>query len=102
VWVEAPALETGAVIEALSCGRFYSSTGVRLDGIALENGRYEVTVGEEVDLERILWIGRWGEILEETHSRRSRLCLEGRRGPVRAKILSRDGGVAWTQPVFAD
>ncbi|MBL8811678.1 MAG: hypothetical protein JNM43_16020, partial [Planctomycetaceae bacterium] len=47
VVVLAQTLEPDALVDSLEAGRFYSSSGVKLDRIACHNGQFEVQVAAE-------------------------------------------------------
>ena len=48
-----------------------------------------------------LFIGREGRVLSAVHGTEPAYTLRGDEGYVRAKVLSSNGGWAWTQPLWA-
>ena len=90
VMVEAEALESDAVVEAMASGRFYSSTGVFLGGLT--------SSADEVSL-KIRQRGA-SPFLTRFIGREVAYRPTGDEGYIRAHVMSSDGWQAWTQPVF--
>ena len=97
-WVVArvPELTQQAILEALSKGDFYASTGVELvdhsfDGKEL---RVQAKPGQKY---LIRFIGKWGSILQETVGDSAAYKITGNESYVRCKVIADDGTAAWTQ-----
>lgn len=102
VVVRAPALEPAAIARALDEGRFYSSTGVELEDIAVTRDRLEIRIRPTHAhfRYRTVFIGAGGRVLQETTENPAVFTLRGPEPYVRAKVFGSDGSVAWVQPVF--
>lgn len=115
VMVQSNELSAETIITAMEAGQFYSSTGVSLENIKLENNVYSLQIrGEEgVNYTTQFWGvkqgGDRGELLAETTGAEASYTLSGDEVFVRAKVISstlqpnpfREGDreKAWTQPV---
>ena len=115
VMVQSNELSAETIITAMEAGQFYSSTGVSLENIKLENNVYSLQIrGEEgVNYTTQFWGvkqgGDRGELLAETTDAEASYTLSGDELFVRAKVISstlqpnpfREGDreKAWTQPV---
>ncbi len=100
VYVQAPALEPRALVEALERGAFYSSTGVELAVVEATSVAVRVEVKPATASKyRIQFIGRDGRVLREVAHSSATYEFKGDEGYVRAKVLESNGAVAWTQPV---
>jgi hypothetical protein len=100
VYVQAPALDPRALVEALEQGRFYSSTGVELQAVEATGTGLRVAVRPTTFSKyRIQFIGRGGRVLHEAAATDARYAFAGDEGYVRAKVHESNGAVAWTQPV---
>lgn len=106
VVVRAPALEAGALMEALEAGRFYASTGPELDDVVVSPQRIEVHIRPRGDFRWTTeFVGDGGRILARTGDNPAVFDLDSAQGPltyVRARVVSSRGDVAWVQPVFVD
>ena len=101
VQVRAPALEAGALMEALEAGRFYASTGVELDDVVVTSERLEVHVRELGDFRyRTEFVGAGGEVLARSTQNPATYTLAADEPYVRAKVIDSGGAAAWVQPVF--
>jgi hypothetical protein len=101
--VLAPALEAGALMEALEAGRFYASTGVELADVVVEGNRLEVHVAPRGDFRyTTTFIGEGGRVLAGSWENPAVYELIEDVGYVRAKVVDSGGHVAWTQPVFVE
>ena len=117
VWTYAAERSTGAVLEALASGRFYSSTGPALDELRVDEAAVEVSCSP---CSRItLCTGRkrgtsvssgpsgyWygGEILAESDDgeiTRARLDRPPRTRFGRLELVDRYGRKAWTNPLWS-
>lgn len=115
VQVNADSLSTGALIEAMEAGHFYSSTGVELSHLSFDEGVLRLEVAQESGVEyEIKLVGvRDGSSAIDVISEEPGSSLEFEVGAdwqfVRAKITSskahenpvaeNEMEVAWTQPV---
>ena len=97
-WVTARVSELSprAIAEALSKGDFYASTGVELADYHCDGKvfRVEAKAGKKY---LIQFIGKWGQILQETDGTSAAYQITGRESYVRCKVIASDGTAAWTQ-----
>ena len=101
VMVEADALETEAVVEAMSAGRFYSSTGVFLSELSASADEIALKIRQSSDsLFVTRFIGTDGKVYGERVGREVSYRPTGDEGYVRAHVFSSNGLQAWTQPTF--
>jgi predicted metal-dependent phosphoesterase TrpH len=85
------------VMEALTHGRFYASTGVDIRRIAI--GPDTISV-QAPNAQRIRFIGAWGRLLHEADDCEAGFRIGGREGGyVRVECLGRGGRCAWSQPI---
>lgn len=103
VVVEAARRTERAILQALEAGRFYASTEVFLRRYTVGGGRVRVQVEP---LREILYtielVGWGGDVLARRHGTEASFRLRRRGGPVRVRVRSSNGGLAWCQPIFAD
>jgi hypothetical protein len=100
VYVQAPALEPRALLEALEQGRFYASTGVQLEAVEATPAGVRVTVKPTgLSKYRIQFIGPAGRVLAEVPGPDASYAFTGDERYVRAKVFESTGAVAWTQPI---
>lgn len=101
VMVRAEDRSAGAILGAMERGDFYASTEVIIDRIDVEREAIAPAVRVERDyLYTTQFIGAGGRILARIHGPAPVYHPRGDEGYVRAKVLSSNGGVAWTQPAF--
>jgi hypothetical protein len=101
VMVEGEALEADAVVEAMAQGKFYSSTGIYIEKLAASPDEIKLELRPKRDLIQVTqFIGKDGEVLQETVGTEASYRPTGNEGYIRAAIRSSDGLQAWTQPVF--
>ncbi len=88
-----------AVLDALKEGRFYASTGVVLEEIAVEDGYYRVraTNAKEMRL-----ISLHGEVVEHVVGNMASFSLHKARKYARVEAIGETESRAWTQPVFLE
>ena len=99
--VRAEALEVEAILDGLSHGRFYSSTGVELDDLDQSAEAVSLSVRTERDfIYTTAFIGRGGKVLHESTGPEASYEPSGEEGYVRAVVRSSSGTKAWTQPVL--
>ena len=100
-WVQVFATEPSrpAICQALALGRLYSSTGVTLKRIVVNDDAYAVYPADPaVDIE---FIGEGGRVLQRGKAGRdgaARYQLTGDETYVRVRATSAEGKHAWTQP----
>ncbi|MBK7859767.1 MAG: CehA/McbA family metallohydrolase [Archangiaceae bacterium] len=112
IMVRASELSARALGEALQRGDFYATTGVVLERYEVAGGSIRITLsdrtrdlgwsrpGANPQLYRTEFIGKSGRVLASDESLQPSFVLTGAEPYVRARIVSSDGLVAWTQPVF--
>ncbi|MGI5861596.1 MAG: PHP domain-containing protein [Myxococcales bacterium] len=90
--------EAGAIRAALERGDFYSSTGLLLERVAVEDGRYLIETRDEATTS---FVTDNGAVLLESTGTSASLDLARVTGSyVRARVRDANGRTAWTQPVF--
>jgi hypothetical protein len=103
VHIRASSLSEATVLEALSKGDFYASSGVELASVSAERGELAIDIVQQYDLAyRTTFIGRCGEVLDVVDGVEPRYAARGHEGYVRARIDDSDGLAAWVQPLFLD
>jgi len=103
VMVQAPALEAGAIMEALEEGRFYASTGVVLDDVLVSDHRLTVRIRPRGSFRyTTTFIGTGGRVLGTAFGPEAVFDLQGPEAYVRARVEDSGGAVAWIQPVWVD
>ncbi len=101
--VLAPALEAGAIMEALESGRFYASTGVLLEEVRIRSNQIEIRVRPRGNFRyTTTFIGSGGRVLKTVYGPVAEFDLESPEPYVRAKVVDSGGAVAWVQPVFVE
>jgi hypothetical protein len=100
IQVAADSLTPESICDALRQGRFYASTGVEIQSITMERDaiRLKLTPG---DYETV-FSGVDGVELMSASGSNPAYRPRGGEVYVRATVTSRDGGMAWTQPVYID
>ncbi len=98
-WVRVRASRDGAAIRAaLERGDFYSSTGVELSRLEVEDGWLELAVTAATPLASFQFIGSGGNLLAEVRGRGARFRLAAASDYVRVVVTDDQGRHAWTQP----
>jgi len=93
-----PERTRASVVDALANGRFYSSTGVHITSVTVEDGAVHV---EAPDAQRICFYGQWGCLVHREDGSAVTYKAGGREGNyVRAECWGQGGRCAWTQPIF--
>jgi hypothetical protein len=87
-----------AILDALSAGRFYASTGVTLNRSEVDNDELVVSVESDANHTYVIEFIEQGKVVSTENG------LSGRRqiprdGYVRAVVTRDDGKKAWVQPV---
>ena len=99
--VQAEALEVEALLEGMSHGRFYASTGVELAELDQSPESISLRVAAEMDfIYTTAFIGHGGKILQESTGPEASYEPNGDEQYVRAVVRSSGGTKAWTQPVL--
>jgi len=99
-WVSVRASRDGAAIRAaLERGDFYSSTGVELSRLEVEDGWLELAVTAATPHASFRFIGSGGNVLAEVRGRGARFRLAAASDYVRVVVTDDQGRHAWTQPV---
>lgn len=86
-----------SLLAALKEGRFYASTGVSFERIAIEGETFAVVAP---DADEIRFVSRFGKVLAFVDGREGRYEITGNEQYVRAEAYGRAKTAAWTQPVF--
>lgn len=91
--------DRGAIIEALKAGRFYASSGVSIDSIAVEGG---VLTVESADAQEIRFFSDRGSMRHRQEGRAASYTIRDEDIYVRAELYGQGAAKAWTQPVFVE
>ncbi|NUP98226.1 MAG: CehA/McbA family metallohydrolase [Armatimonadetes bacterium] len=86
-----------AIIEALKAGRFYASSGVLFETIAVEDDLFRVVAP---DAQEIRFITKFGKVLAFAQGPEASYRIQGNEGYLRAEAWGSAKQAAWTQPVF--
>jgi hypothetical protein len=97
IMVRSPALTQSDIIENIRNGNFYATTGVILNNYQVNEKTITV---DAKNGNTILFIGRNGSVLRTVPDSKATYQISGDEYYIRAKIISADGKMAWTQPVF--
>ncbi len=99
--VRSASRERAAILDAITRGEFYASTGVELVDLIANDKSIEVKVKEKNGAHyRVQFIGRGGRVLQETEGANATYAIHGDEGYVRAKVIDSNGKMAWGQPRF--
>lgn len=99
--VRSASRERAAILDAITRGEFYASTGVELVDLIANDKSIEVKVKEKNGAHyRVQFIGRGGRVLQETEGANATYAIRGDEGYVRAKVIDSNGKMAWGQPRF--
>lgn len=101
VCVRAASLNTSDILSAIEQGQFYSSNGVQLRDIRVNEAEYRI----EIDAQKhekftTYFIGAGGKVLASTFDPIPTYKFKGGEKYVRARVESSFGHSAWTQPAF--
>lgn len=103
VHIRAAHLSETTVLDALSGGDFYASSGVELADVSHRPRELAIDVVQQYDLVyRTTFIGRGGQVLDVVEGTEPRYSVTGLEGYIRARIDDSDGLSAWVQPRFLD
>ncbi len=101
VYVRATDLTEDTVLEALSSGNFYASTGVALADLDISSGSVSLAIEPDGTQQfTTRFFGKGGTVLLEDSGMRPSYSIRGDEGYVRATVLSSSGARVWTQPLF--
>ncbi len=101
IMVRATQLDLRSIMDALSRGDFYASTGVELDEIAVNKRSISIKIkADQWSKYDIRFIGKNGRILKESVGPIASYSIKGDEGYVRVKATDSNGQAAWTQPVW--
>lgn len=90
-----------AIVDALTRGDFYASTGLEIVDYAASAKELSVKTKEKnLAHYRVQFIGRDGRVLQETAGPNATYAIRGNEGYVRAKVIDSNGKMAWMQPHF--
>jgi hypothetical protein len=102
--LRAETLTPESVAAGLAAGSFYASTGVVLDDVTFDGKTATVRVAAPGAREiRFVCDTRWGErvLAGGPPLREASHMLRGRESYLRIEVTAPDGGMAWTNPLFA-
>jgi predicted metal-dependent phosphoesterase TrpH len=101
VVVQATALNSRTLVDALEAGHFYASNGPVLDNITATDSSLAIRIARQGDFKYTTqFVGENGRILAVDKSLTPRYVLRGDERYVRARVIDSGGQVAWVQPVF--
>lgn len=101
VYVRANELTEATILEALTTGNFYASTGVTLVDLDISSNSISLTLEPSETQEfTTQFIGKEGTVVLEDGSLRPSYSFQGDEGYVRVMVQSSSGSKAWTQPFF--
>lgn len=86
-----------SVHEALETGRFYASTGLNLNQIAVTNDTLQVSCDEACDIQ---FIGERGQLKQRSHGKSASYHLQDGDGYIRVACNGAGNKRAWTNPVW--
>ena len=98
IYVEADSLDNESIMSAMAAGRFYASSGARLENFSHTRSLYDVDAPGATE---IVFISQGGAVLERVSGEFASYSFRGDEVYVRARVESPEG-FAWTQPVFID
>ena len=99
--VRARKLSQDAIVDSISSGDFYSSTGVVLPELKISRKAISLRIEPYYDsIYTTRFIGREGRVYAEVTGSEADYSVRGDEGYVRASVSSSTGTRAWTQPIF--
>jgi hypothetical protein len=102
VMIKAHELSKTSVLDALSRGDFYASTGVVLDDVERLDDGLRIKIDEPPQIRFTTeFIGAEGKLLARTFDNPAEYRLKPGERYVRARVSDSNGWRAWVQPVFA-
>jgi len=101
IMVQAEDKSGAAILEAISRGRFYSSSGILLKDITAGENRIHIAAASPRVPETVFrFIGKDGILLAEQSGKEACYTVRGNEGYVRVEACREDGSMAWTQPFW--
>jgi len=101
IMVRSSKLALPEILDALTRGDFYSSTGVELEEFTPSLRTISIKVKTERSSKyRIQFIGQNGVVLSESAEPTATYTVKGKERYVRVKVNESNGKMAWTQPVM--
>jgi hypothetical protein len=112
IMVRATELSVKSLLESMTRGDFYATTGVELKSYDVSKEEIQIGLSDQThdlgwsapganpQLYRTEFIGKDGEILKVDESLHPSYKFKGNELYVRARITSSDAQIAWTQPIF--
>ncbi|HHW47231.1 MAG TPA: hypothetical protein GXX14_01255 [Clostridiaceae bacterium] len=92
-----------SVMNSLSSGNFYVSTGMILKEFSFNDGTIRasaVSYNGFVTENKYIFIGKGGEILKEQTGEYGEYKMDGSELYVRVQVVSEHGAMLWTQPIY--
>lgn len=99
IMVKSPKLTKTDILENISKGNFYATTGVILNDYQVTKNTISV---DSQNGNTIMFIGKNGTVLKTFPGSKTTYKIQGNEHYVRVKIINANGKMAWTQPVFVD
>jgi len=101
VQVRAESLSNVAIMDAISRGDFYASSGVILKDVTISGGELRVEIdARATEKFTTYFVGEGGKILAKSFDTAAAYKLAPGDKYVRARVESSFGSTAWTQPLF--
>ena len=102
VHVRTDGTDEASILEAVTGGEMYASTGVELEDLRTAGGEIALSIVAEYDrVYRTTFVGPGGEVLDVVEGTEARFRLPPNVAYVRARVEDSDGLRAWLQPLFA-
>ncbi len=102
IMVRAAELSPDAIRSAIERGDFYASTGITLEDYQANTKQIVIKIDSQRSgaRYRTQFIGRNGQVLQESAGDSTTYSIKGVEDYVRARVTDSNGKMAWTQPVF--
>jgi predicted metal-dependent phosphoesterase TrpH len=97
IGVRATSLSRDNVLNAIKKGEFYSSSGIIISDMVMQNNKITVT---SLNGETIHFIGKNGELLKSFDGKSATYDISGDEDYVRIEISNHFGQKAWSQPLL--
>lgn len=92
------------ILESISKGEFYSSTGVTINDFEKAHNTISINIEQGIEQAMVIYttqfIGKNGNVYKEHTGLNPRYEIQGDEGYIRAQITTSSGQKAWLQPVF--
>lgn len=103
IMVRATELTSEAILNALEKGDFYATVGVTLTDVEITDTAYSIKIQPYLNTAyTTFFIGKDGEILQESYGLEAVYTFTGEELYVRARVFESSGRFACTQPVFIE